>query len=69
MMKEREMPIVRIEMWSGRTHAQKQELARAITEAVCAIAETTPEATIVVFQDVERSDWAQAGVLASEEKK
>jgi len=63
------MPIVRVQMWTGRTHAQKQELARAITEAVCAIAETTPEATIVIFEDVERSNWAQAGVLVSDEVK
>lgn len=60
------MPIVRIEMWTGRTHAQKQELARAITEIVCDIAHTTPEATIVVFDDVDRANWAQAGVLASD---
>ena len=60
------MPIVRIEMWPGRTQAQKRELARAITEAVCNIAQTTPEATIVVFQDVAKEDWAQAGKLASE---
>jgi 4-oxalocrotonate tautomerase len=63
------MPIVRVEMWTGRTHAQKQELARAITEAVCAIAETTPDATIVIFEDVERGNWAQAGVLASDATK
>ncbi|MGD0765278.1 MAG: tautomerase family protein [Dehalococcoidia bacterium] len=62
------MPIVRVEMWMGRTHAQKQELARAITEAVCAIAETTPEATIIVFEDVDRSNWAQGGVLASDKQ-
>ena len=60
------MPIVRIEMWPGRTHAQKQELARTITEAVVNIAHTTPEATIVIFQDVAKEDWAQAGVLASD---
>ncbi len=60
------MPIVRIQMWTGRTHAQKQELARAITEIVCDIAHTTPEATIVVFDDVDRANWAQAGVLASD---
>jgi hypothetical protein len=41
------MPIVRVEMFPGRTHAQKQELARAITEAVANI-DTTPDATIVV---------------------
>jgi len=63
------MPIVRVEMWTGRTHAQKQELARAITEAVCAIAETTPQATTIIFEDIERSNWAQAGVLASDEEK
>ena len=60
------MPIVRVEMWTGRTHAQKQELARVITEAVVNIAHTTPEATIVIFQEVAKEDWAQAGVLASD---
>jgi 4-oxalocrotonate tautomerase len=62
------MPIVRVEMWPGRTQAQKRELARAITEAVCNIAHTTPEATIVVFRDVAKDDWAQAGKLASEDE-
>lgn len=62
------MPIVRVEMWPGRTHAQKQELARAITEAVCNIAHTTPDATIIVFKDVQKSNWAQAGRLASDEQ-
>ena len=62
------MPIVRVEMWPGRTQAQKRELARAITEVVCNVAQTTPEATIVVFQEVAKEDWAQAGRLASEEE-
>jgi 4-oxalocrotonate tautomerase len=60
------MPIVRVEMWPGRTHAQKQELTRVITEAVVNIAHTTPEATIIIFQDVAKENWAQAGVLASD---
>lgn len=60
------MPIVRIELWPGRTHAQKQELARVITEAVVNIAHTTPEATIIIFQEVPKEDWAQAGVLAAD---
>ena len=63
------MPIVRVEMWPGRTHAQKQELARVITEAVVSIAHTTPEATIVIFQDIAKEDWAQASVLASDAAK
>lgn len=61
------MPIVRVEMFPGRTHAQKQELARAITEAVANIAHATQDATIVIFQDVERENWAQGGKLASDD--
>lgn len=60
------MPIVRVEMWPGRTKEQKAELARAITESVVNIAHTTPDATIVVFQDVMKENWAQSGILASE---
>ncbi len=59
------MPIVRIEMWPGRTVEQKQELARVITDAVVNIAKTTPEATFVIFEDVPKENWSQAGVLAS----
>jgi len=60
------VPIVRVEMWEGRTHAQKAELARVITEAVVTIAHTTPEATTVLFQDIPKHDWASGGVLASD---
>ena len=60
------MPIVRVEMWPGRTHEQKQKLAKAITDAIVDIAKTTPEATIIVFDDVPKENWAQSGVLASD---
>jgi 4-oxalocrotonate tautomerase len=60
------MPVIHIEMWPGRTQAQKQELARVITEAFVNIARTTPEATIIIFNDVSKENWAQGGVLASE---
>lgn len=60
------MPIVRISMWTGRTEAQKAELARVITEALVTIAHTTPESTIIVFEDIPKENWAVAGVLASQ---
>lgn len=63
------MPIVRVEMWPGRTHAQKAELARVITEAMVTIAHTTPEATIVIFEDVARENWAVGGVLSAQPPK
>lgn len=61
------MPIVRIDMWPGRTHQQKADLAKAITDALVNIAKTTPEATTIVFQDVPKENWAEAGVLASDQ--
>ncbi|HEX5368625.1 MAG TPA: tautomerase family protein [Dehalococcoidia bacterium] len=60
------MPIVHVEMWPGRTYAQKQELAKAITKAMVDITKTAPEATIVIFNDVPKENWAQGGVLSSE---
>lgn len=60
------MPIVRVEMWTGRTLAQKKELARVITDAMVNIAHTTADATIIVFEDIGRENWAQSGRLASE---
>ena len=60
------MPIVKVEMWPGRTQEQKAELAKAITDAVVNIARTTPDETIVIFQDVAKENWAKAGKMASE---
>lgn len=61
------MPIVRVEMWTGRTEAQKKELARVITDAMVNIAHTTPDATIIIFDDIDKENWAQDGKLSSEE--
>ena len=60
------MPIVKVEMYAGRTKEQKAELAKAITDAVVDIAKTTAEDTIVVFTDVDRENWAKGGILSSE---
>ena len=57
------MPIVRIEMLPGRSLAQKRELARVITDAVCNIAHTSPEETLVLFSEYSVEDWAKDGKL------
>lgn len=57
------MPIVRIEMLPGRTLAQKRELVRVITDAVCNIAHTRPEQTHVLFSEHSVEDWAWDGRL------
>lgn len=62
------MPIIRVSMWPGRTHEQKAQLAKAFTDAMVTIGKTTPEGTIVIFEEVDKSSWASAGVLASDKK-
>ena len=59
------MPVIHVEMWPGRTVAQKEQLAKAITEAMVKIANVTPEGTIVIFEEVAKENWAQGGTLAS----
>jgi 4-oxalocrotonate tautomerase len=63
------MPIVMVQMWTGRTHSQKAELAKLITDAMVSVAHTTPDATIVIFEDVAKENWAVGGVLSSDLKK
>lgn len=57
------MPLVRIELYAGRTPEQKTECARAIIEAISRHLGAPPEATQVLFFDVERSDWLAGGKL------
>jgi 4-oxalocrotonate tautomerase len=57
------MPVVRVTMWKGRSKEQKAKLAQAITRAMVEIAGTTPEHVHIIFEDVEKEDWAIAGRL------
>jgi len=57
------MPIVRIEMLPGRSLAQKRELVRLITDAVCNVAHTEPASTHVIFTEHDVEDWAWDGKL------
>ncbi|MCC7104965.1 MAG: 4-oxalocrotonate tautomerase [Chloroflexi bacterium] len=60
------MPTVRVEMYEGRSVDQKRALSKAITEAVMEHANVSAESVHVVFTDIPRTNWAVAGVLASD---
>lgn len=60
------MPVIRVEMFPGRTPEQKKAMAKEVTEAFVRTAGGTPEAVHVVIVEVEKSHWAVAGKLASE---
>ena len=57
------MPMVRIELYPGRTPEQKLACARAIMEVMKQHLNASPEATQVMFVDVEKSNWLDGSKL------
>lgn len=51
------MPIVRVLMYPGRTQQQKDDLAKAITDAMENIAKAKRDHTIVVIQEVRKEEY------------
>jgi 4-oxalocrotonate tautomerase len=62
------MPTIHIELFEGRTHEQKRDLAKAITEVTVQTLGGSAESVDIIFVDVKRQDWATGGVLWSERK-
>jgi 4-oxalocrotonate tautomerase len=58
------MPTVHIELYNGRTLEQKTACARAVVNAVKEHLGAPPEATQVIFVDVEKADWMMGAKLA-----
>ncbi|MEM2317213.1 MAG: 2-hydroxymuconate tautomerase, partial [Candidatus Nitrosocaldus sp.] len=57
------MPLVTISLWPGRTQQQKEELAKAITDAIVKVLGSKKEHVIIVFQDTPKENWYVAGNL------
>jgi 4-oxalocrotonate tautomerase len=60
------MPIIRLEMFEGRTPAQKREFVEVMTRETCRILTCKPEDVNIVIDEVARNRWATAGKLWSE---
>lgn len=58
------MPFVHVELYPGRTPEQKTACARAITEAIQKHLNAPPEATHIVFTDVEKANWFTGDKIA-----
>ena len=55
------LPRVRVEWVAGRTEAQRQEVAKRITDALVEAGGATYEAVGVVFEDVPASHYYKGG--------
>lgn len=51
------MPHVTVKLWPGKTEAQKQQLADAITRSVCSILGDGEESVSVAMREVSPADW------------
>ena len=57
------MPMIRVEMLTGRTEAQRIELAKVLTRETSRIAKCPIEDIQVIISEVERTHWAVGGLL------
>ncbi|MGB0508255.1 MAG: 2-hydroxymuconate tautomerase [Pikeienuella sp.] len=60
------MPIIRVEMFEGRTRDQKRELVKELTEAFVRTCGGRPDGLHVVITDVAKEDWGSGGELSAD---
>lgn len=57
------MPIIRVEMFEGRSRAQKRALVKELTQAFVKAAGGKADGLQVVITDVAKEDWGSGGEL------
>ena len=57
------MPVIRVDMFRGRSREQKRLLVRELTDTFVRIAGGKPESVTIILQDVDKEDWGAAGAL------
>lgn len=56
------MPIVNVQLFSGRTQKEKDRLAEAITEDIVKILNVDKDEVVVVFTEAPHGNWYASGV-------
>ncbi|MDD5111168.1 MAG: 2-hydroxymuconate tautomerase family protein [Candidatus Altiarchaeota archaeon] len=62
------MPVVRIDMWEGRTLEQKDDLIREVTEAVVKALKVSHQDVVVILSEVSKDHWGVGGQRSSRKK-
>ncbi|WP_281175825.1 2-hydroxymuconate tautomerase [Kiloniella spongiae] len=60
------MPIIRVEMFQGRSLEQKRALVKTLTEETARITGCNTEAVYVVIDDVHKENWGAGGILCTD---
>jgi 4-oxalocrotonate tautomerase len=59
------MPYVNVKLVGRLSEEQKAEIAQRFTQTLRDVAKKPPEYVYIVFDEVDRGNWAQAGTLFS----
>lgn len=60
------MPIIRVEMFPGRTTGQKRDLAQALTDEMVRITGCSAASVNVIFEETSKDNWAAGRQLYSD---
>ncbi|MEQ9813931.1 MAG: 4-oxalocrotonate tautomerase family protein [Azospirillaceae bacterium] len=63
------MPLVRITMVEGRSVAQKEAAAKAVTQALVEHCDAHQSHVYVIFDDVADTDWTVGGETVAERRR
>jgi 4-oxalocrotonate tautomerase len=62
------MPFIHVRLFEGRTIEQKRSFVEAVTKDAVSTLKCAVEDVEVVFDEIEKSNWATAGRLHSDSK-
>jgi 4-oxalocrotonate tautomerase len=60
------MPIIRVEMWEGRSAEQKRELVDVFTRELVRICGGSADGVHVVIDEIKKVNWGIGGSLCSD---
>jgi 4-oxalocrotonate tautomerase len=62
------MPVVKIDMWEGRTLEQKDALIKEVTDAIVQSLKVDPHEVVVILNEVSKDHWGVGGQRSSKKK-
>lgn len=60
------MPIIRVEMWEGKTKNQKRDIVKSLSNELSRITGSPLDSIYVLIEEVSKDDWGVSGELCSE---
>jgi|TARA_B100002003_G_C13771670_1_gene382764 4-oxalocrotonate tautomerase len=63
------MPVVKIDLWAGRTEELKENLIKKVTDVVVAVCKCPKEAVTIVINDIPKENWGSGGEQHSKKFK